>query len=53
MREQEVWFIGGPWDVCHFVPYPLPDKINVPFATTEFFIELVYERVGLDVYVSL
>ena len=52
MREQLVWFIGGPWDITYWLPYPLPDgPIRVPFATNEFYRDIDYERLGLDVYV--
>ena len=55
MREQEVWFIGGPEDVCRWVSYPLRDRIYMPFIVDgqrwdlEFY-KVAFERVGLDVY---
>ena len=49
MRQQEVWFIGGPWDIVRFVGYPLRSKIIIPWWI-QAGGDLVYERVGYDIY---
>lgn len=58
MREQEVWLIGGPVDICQFFSYPLCDTINLPFMEDCYLCLLhitnyVYERVGLDIYLCV
>ena len=55
MRQQEVWFIGGKFDTVELMSYPLPDpKVDVilPFFSGDGFQQVLYERVGLDVYLA-